>query len=161
MYRDIHTYCYSACVVCKTCSVVADIPGLVPGAHLNKGLGISFLRHVERCKCLVYVLDVSSSEHDLLSQLNTLQNELNCYQSGMSQHARLIVANKMDVLERVRDEKLSSLAEETELDVLPVSAMLGWNIDILMKTLASYSQNSLNKNSSIVQNSSMTLVKIF
>ena len=117
-------------------SAVADIPGLVPGAHLNKGLGISFLRHVERCKSLMYILDASSSEQDLLTQLHILQNELDCYQPGMSQRAQLIVANKMDVLERADGEGLSSLAKATQLAVLPVSALHGWNIDILLKTLA-------------------------
>ena len=57
-------------------SVVADIPGLVPGAHLNKGLGISFLRHVERCMSLMYILDATSSDPDLCTQLHTLHTEL-------------------------------------------------------------------------------------
>ena len=123
------------------CPSVADIPGLVPGAHLNKGLGISFLRHVERCKSLVYVLDASSTEHYLATQLRTLQTELDCYQPGMSRNAQLIVANKMDVLERVRDENLSSLAEAAQLAVLPVSALRGWNIDILLKSLTNDNYN--------------------
>ena len=119
-------------------SIVADIPGLVPGAHLNKGLGISFLRHVERCTSLIYVLDASSSEPDLSTQLHTLHNELECYQKGMSDRVRFILANKMDVLEEVHDNKaLSALVKETSLAVLPVSALYNWNIDILFKTLTS------------------------
>ncbi|CAI8044365.1 GTPase Obg [Geodia barretti] len=120
---------------------VADIPGLVPGAHLNKGLGLSFLRHVERCKSLVYILDVSSSEHDMVTQLRILQNELDCYQPGMNQCARLVVANKMDVLDRVGNESMSSLARVTRLPVLPVSALHGWNIDVLMKALTTDNQS--------------------
>ena len=84
---------------------MADIPGLVPGAHLNKGLEISFLRHVECCTSLFYVLDASSSDPDIGTQLYTLQNELNCYQAGMSDRVRLIVANKMDAVEGVHSDE--------------------------------------------------------
>ena len=120
----------------RFCIAVADIPGLVPGAHLNKGLGISFLRHVERCTSLLYVLDASSSDPDIGTQLQTLQNELNCYQAGMSDRVRLIVANKMDAVEGVHsDETLHSLVKSAKLAVLPVSALHNWNTDILVQTL--------------------------
>lgn len=116
-------------------SAVADIPGLVPGAHLNKGLGISFLRHVERCTSLLYVLDASSSDPDLCTQLHTLQNELNCYQAGLCRRARLIVANKMDDVEGAHDMTLSTLLNSTQLSVLPVSALHHWNIDVFLESL--------------------------
>ena len=119
-------------------STVADIPGLVPGAHMNKGLGLSFLKHVERCTSLLYVLDVSSSDPDLCSQLHTLQNELNCYQDGLSHRARLIVANKMDAVEEVYNENLSSLLRSSQIPVLPVSALHHWNIDVLTKSLTQH-----------------------
>ena len=116
-------------------STVADIPGLVPGAHMNKGLGLSFLKHVERCTSLLYVLDASCSDPDLCSQLHTLQNELNCYQGSLSNRARLIVANKMDAVEEIQNENLSSLLRSTQIPVLPVSALHHWNTDVLMKSL--------------------------
>ena len=119
-------------------SVVADIPGLVPGAHLNKGLGISFLRHVERCTSLMYILDATSSDPDLCTQLHTLHTELECYQRGMSDRVQFIVANKMDNLERAYDDKgLGELVKKTSLAVLPVSALYHWNIDVLLNTLTS------------------------
>ena len=96
---------------------------------------------MERCKSLVYILDVSSSEHDMVTQLRILQNELDCYQPGMNQRARLVVANKMDVLDRVENERMSSLARVTQLPVLPVSALHGWNIDVLMKALTTDNQS--------------------
>jgi GTP-binding protein len=116
-------------------STVADIPGLVPGAHLNKGLGLSFLKYVECCISLLYVLDVSCSDPDLCSQLHILQNEMNCYQDGLSRRARLIVANKMDAVEAVHNENLSSLLRSTQIPVLPVSALHHWNIDVLTESL--------------------------
>uniref|UniRef100_A0A0B6ZNW2 OBG-type G domain-containing protein n=1 Tax=Arion vulgaris TaxID=1028688 RepID=A0A0B6ZNW2_9EUPU len=74
---------------------VADIPGLIPGAHLNKGLGISFLRHIERCLCLIYVIDLSI-EHPL-EQLTHLRYELNQYQEGLADRPSLLLGNKIDV----------------------------------------------------------------
>ena len=91
----------------------------------------------------MYILDASSSEHSMLSQLHILQNELDCYEPGMSQCAQLIVANKMDALDGAQSDNLNSLTAATELAVLPVSALLGWNIDILLKTLTINFDNSL------------------
>lgn len=122
-------------------STVADIPGLVPGAHLNKGLGISFLRHVERCTSLLYVLDASSRDPDLCTQLHVLENELNCYQEGLCCRIRLIVTNKMDVVEGPHNETLSALLKSTQLPVLPVSALHLWNIDVLLESLLSDYKN--------------------
>lgn len=120
-----------------TWPAVADIPGLIPGAHLDKGLGHAFLRHVERCKSLLYILDASSSDPDMCSQLQTLQTELTCYKADLCQHASLIVANKMDVM-REHEGVLDPLLQSAHLPVLPVSALYQWNTDILIDILASY-----------------------
>ncbi|CAL1537560.1 unnamed protein product [Lymnaea stagnalis] len=74
---------------------VADIPGLIPGAHQNKGLGISFLRHIERCLCLIYVIDLSIECP--LEQLNHLKYELDQYQPGLSLRPNLLIGNKIDL----------------------------------------------------------------
>ncbi|BFZ12987.1 hypothetical protein BsWGS_16026 [Bradybaena similaris] len=74
---------------------VADIPGLIPGAHMNKGLGISFLRHIERCLCLVYVIDLSIDYP--WEQLTHLRYELNQYQNGLADRPSLLLGNKIDV----------------------------------------------------------------
>ncbi|KAH9490362.1 GTPase of the mitochondrial inner membrane that associates with the large ribosomal subunit [Bulinus truncatus] len=86
---------------------VADIPGLIPGAHMNKGLGISFLRHIERCLCLVYVIDLSTEQP--LEQLNSLRFELNQYQPGLADRPNILIGNKVDVPGSV--EKLEHLKE--------------------------------------------------
>ncbi|GFN79232.1 GTPase obg [Plakobranchus ocellatus] len=144
---------------------VADIPGLIPGAHQNKGLGISFLRHVERCLCLVYVLDLSTgvdrSEQQRLSgglspfaQLTRLRYELEQYQAGLSHRPGLLLANKMDLpgADRKVEELKAKLQEEEgksemssrgyqPLKVLGVSAkrMLGIN-ELLHELRAVYDQ---------------------
>ncbi|WAR12340.1 MTG2-like protein [Mya arenaria] len=76
---------------------VADIPGLIEGAHKNKGLGFQFLRHLERCTCLLYVIDLSVSEP--WTQLECLKSELEKYQPGLSERPNAVIGNKMDLKE--------------------------------------------------------------
>jgi GTP-binding protein len=82
---------------------VADVPGLIPGASEGKGLGLEFLRHVERCSVLVHVIDCATAEpgRDPLSDLDTIEAELEAYDElvagGLSGRPRLIALNKVDV----------------------------------------------------------------
>ena len=81
--------------------LVADIPGLIPGAHMNKGLGHSFLRHVERCVGLVYVLDLDTETQVCtpVQQLEHLRNELRLYQPQFMDKIAAVVANKVDLMD--------------------------------------------------------------
>lgn len=108
---------------------VADIPGLIPGAHLNKGLGHSFLRHIERCLCLIYVIDLSLK--DPWQQLTHLQNELELYQSGLSKRPHAIIGNKIDLSES--KQNLQGLQERVELPVIALSAKCNTNVGALKK----------------------------
>lgn len=74
---------------------VADIPGLIEGAHSDRGLGHEFLRHIERCVCLVYVVDVS--ERECVWKLRVLKKELEMHGGGLGERMACLVANKMDV----------------------------------------------------------------
>ncbi|CAJ1084857.1 mitochondrial ribosome-associated GTPase 2 isoform X1 [Xyrichtys novacula] len=107
---------------------VADIPGIIRGAHLNRGLGISFLRHIERCRCLLFVLDLSSPEP--WTQLQHLCYELDQYEAGLSQRPQAIIANKMDLPEA--KEKLKTLKSLVTQRVIPVSALTGQNTEELI-----------------------------
>ena len=124
-----------------SCGAVADIPGLIPGAHQNKGLGHSFLRHVERCTSLLYVLDASCSDPSLAAQLRILQYELMCYKPTLLQHASFIVANKMDAVED--KEVLNPLQQTAQLPILPVSALHQWNTAVLIDILIQQKQSSM------------------
>ncbi|KAI4824116.1 hypothetical protein KUCAC02_012659 [Chaenocephalus aceratus] len=107
---------------------VADIPGIIRGAHLNRGLGISFLRHIERCRFLLYVLDLSSPEP--WTQLVHLRYELDQYEPGLSLRPQVIIANKMDLPEA--REKLQTLKSHVSQRVIPVSALTGQNTEELI-----------------------------
>lgn len=93
---------------------VADCPGLLPDASLNVGLGHSFLRHIERAKILVYVIDFSKP--DPWIQLRTLQKELSDYKSGMNGRCKIVIANKADLI--VQGEEGKRRLEELKQHVL-------------------------------------------
>uniref|UniRef100_A0A8C6UQZ5 Mitochondrial ribosome-associated GTPase 2 n=1 Tax=Neogobius melanostomus TaxID=47308 RepID=A0A8C6UQZ5_9GOBI len=107
---------------------VADIPGIISGAHLNRGLGLSFLRHIERCRFLLFVLDISSPEP--WTELEHLRYELDQYEAGLSGRPHAIVANKMDLPDST--EKLKTLRGLVKQRVIPVSALTGQNTEELI-----------------------------
>jgi GTP-binding protein len=82
-----------------TTFTVADVPGLIPGASQGKGLGLEFLRHVERCSVLVHVIDCATEEpgRDPLTDLDVIESELEQYKTSLSDRPRLVVLNKVDV----------------------------------------------------------------
>ena len=95
---------------------MADIPGLISGAHLNKGLGHAFLRHIERCRCLLYVLDISQT--DSAPVFACLREELELYKEQLSQRPGAIVANKIDMVES--EKEIQRLEETLPLPIIPV-----------------------------------------
>jgi GTP-binding protein len=103
---------------------VADVPGLIPGASQGKGLGLEFLRHVERCAALVHVLDCATLEpgRDPLSDLDAVEHELAAY-GGLADRPRLVALNKVDVPEaRELAELVRPDLEQRGLPVFEVSA---------------------------------------
>ncbi|WP_405897716.1 GTPase ObgE [Streptomyces sp. NBC_00727] len=82
----------------STVYTIADVPGLIPGASQGKGLGLEFLRHVERCSVLVHVLDTATleSDRDPVSDLDTIEEELKLY-GGLEDRPRIVVLNKIDI----------------------------------------------------------------
>lgn len=114
----------------KRMLTVADIPGLIEGAHDNRGLGHEFLRHIERTKFLVYVVDLSSPDGDLVEDLGVLRRELELHEEGLSMRKSCIVANKMDTGRSSHENLLALLRAVGDSDVIfPVSAKYKTGID--------------------------------
>ena len=106
---------------------VADLPGLIPGAHRNHGLGHDFLRHIQRCSVLVFVIDMGQEEP--WEQFEQLRYELDMYQPGLSSRPAAVLANKIDLEDS--DEKLDKLTEvinAPDLEIIPVSGRNGSNL---------------------------------
>jgi GTP-binding protein len=102
--------------------VVADIPGLIEGAHKGAGLGDRFLRHVERTKLLLHLVDVSSiSGRDAVSDYETIKRELEAYNVELASRPQFVVATKIDALDE--PERLESLRERAAQDGIPFYAI--------------------------------------
>ena len=117
--------------------VLADIPGLIEGAAEGAGLGRSFLRHIERTRMLVHVIDISGSEdRDPIEDYYTIRSELYDYSPALHALPQFIAANKMDItgaeenLERLREE----LAEE-DIPIFPISAVTNEGLEPLLDAL--------------------------
>ncbi|XP_006873457.1 PREDICTED: mitochondrial ribosome-associated GTPase 2 [Chrysochloris asiatica] len=110
---------------------VADIPGIIRGAHQNRGLGLAFLRHIERCHFLLFVLDLSVPEPWV--QFQDLKTELDKYEAGLSQRPHVIVANKIDLLEA--RARLPELQARLGQPLTPLSAVTGENLEALLLRL--------------------------
>ncbi|MFW5647955.1 MAG: GTPase ObgE [Candidatus Alkaliphilus sp. MAG34] len=114
--------------------VLADIPGLIEGAHEGAGLGHKFLRHIERTKLLLHVIDISGMEgRDPVEDFRKINEELCLYNKELAGRPQIVVANKTDILGPHDNlEKLKSALKEQEIKVFPVSAVTGWGLDELL-----------------------------
>jgi GTP-binding protein len=117
-------------------ATVADIPGLIEGAHRGVGLGHEFLRHITRCRVLIFVVDVAGSEgRNPVEDLQNLRREIDLYDSTLSSRTWFVVANKMDLPGAKKN--LKTLQERfPKLQILPTSAAKGEGIDDLKQALA-------------------------
>ncbi|XP_030555149.1 mitochondrial ribosome-associated GTPase 2 [Drosophila novamexicana] len=111
---------------------IADLPGLVPDAHRNRGLGIQFLKHAERCTLLLFVLDASSPNPWM--QYHQLMHELEKFGGSLAQRPQLVVANKMDVPASAGNfEQLQQQLRQPNL--LGISAKMGHNLAQLLSSI--------------------------
>lgn len=113
--------------------VVADIPGLIEGAHDGTGLGLEFLRHVERTKLLVHVIDVSSTGRDPVDDFLTISRELELYRTDLLIKPQMVAASKMDALDDpARVERLREFCDARGLEMFEISAVSGFGINELV-----------------------------
>jgi GTPase len=110
--------------------VVADIPGLIEGAHEGTGLGLEFLRHIERTKVLLHVIDVSSTGRDTVDDFLTISRELELYKSDLLSKPQVVAASKMDALDdKARVESLREFCQARGLELFEISSVTGLGIN--------------------------------
>ena len=117
--------------------VMADIPGLIEGAGEGVGLGHEFLRHVERCRMLLHVIDVSGSEgRDPIDDFNTINNELKVFSEELSERPQIVVGNKCDLTDDDRVAELKAYFEENGYKFFPIMAPISEGTDELINFVA-------------------------
>ncbi|XP_076380105.1 mitochondrial ribosome-associated GTPase 2 isoform X4 [Megalopta genalis] len=110
---------------------VADLPGLISDSHKNRGLGIQFLKHIERCKTLLFILDVTSDKPWI--DFETLKYEISQFNVKLNERSILIAANKIDLPKA--KENFEILTKKVNLPIIPISAKMGTNISTLLKEI--------------------------
>lgn len=126
--------------------VIADIPGIIEGASEGVGLGHEFLRHIERTKVIIHIVDAASVEgRDPIVDINTINNELEQYNPDLLKRPQVIAANKIDALyEQENDDAIILLKEEFEpkgIRVFPISAVSGKGVKELLYAVSEMLQN--------------------
>jgi len=118
--------------------VVADIPGLIEGAHTGSGLGTQFLRHIERTRLLVHLVDVSDSSGraDVVKDVEVIRGELASFGAGLEDKPTLMVASKIDVANPEKLKKLKQWVTRKKLKLYPISAVTGEGIEKLKYAMA-------------------------
>jgi len=116
--------------------IIADIPGLIAGAHQGAGLGYRFLKHIERTKIILHILDASKPINEILADQKTIEDELAKFNESLLSRRKLILLNKVDLLENADQlEKIGKIFTKKSIAVLAISALTGSGIDTLKEYL--------------------------
>ena len=116
---------------------LADIPGLIEGAHIGVGLGMKFLKHIERCKTLLHLIDVS--EENLVRNYKQIRNELKKYSNELVKKDELIVFNKVDLIDNDSlNKKIKEFERKVKRKVLSISTLDKKLISVIKSKLLKY-----------------------
>ena len=116
---------------------IADIPGLVEGAHKGTGLGIQFLKHIERCKSLLHLIDITNS--DLKKSYKQIKNELKNYSSKLAKKKELVVLNKADLINEKEIKKIiKDFSKNTKSEIVTLSTLKKSSVSKIKAKLISY-----------------------
>ena len=114
--------------------VIADIPGLIQGAHQGAGLGDRFLGHVERCYTLLHIID--GTEEDIATNWQTVRDELKAYGNGLEEKNEIVVINKIDAMsEKEIEDKCRVLEKAGAKEILLISSVAGKGIDKVLRRI--------------------------
>ena len=117
--------------------VMADIPGLIEGAGEGVGLGHEFLRHVERCRMLVHIIDISGSEgRDPIEDFDKINHELEVFSPELSERPQIVVGNKCDLTSEEEVERITAYFEEKGYKFFPIMAAIAEGTDELINFVA-------------------------
>ncbi len=117
--------------------VLADLPGLIEGAHSGEGLGHQFLRHIDRCRLLINVVDASGFEgRDPIEDIEKINNELELYSPELASRPRIIAANKIDMMSDETKEKLIEFANKQGCEIVFIAAAIAHGTDELCELIA-------------------------
>jgi GTPase len=116
--------------------VIADLPGLIAGAAQGAGLGIQFLRHVERCRILLHLVDLAAFEGDAADDLETVERELAAFDPSLMARVRLVVGTKLDSARDERRRQLAAAADARALPHFEISSATGAGIERLVRAIA-------------------------
>ncbi len=132
--------------------IIADIPGLIEGAHGGAGLGHKFLRHIERTRILLHLIDCSGLAGDPLDQYRVLENELHLYNEELTNRHRLVLLNKIDLLESAEMiEELVDLFSSKGIEVMAISAGTGQGLDLLKDKIADLLEEDVVEEDGVVE----------
>ena len=116
---------------------LADIPGLIEGAHKGTGLGIKFLKHIERCKTLLHLIDIT--ENDLFVSYNQVRKELSKYSKDLAKKKEIVVLNKIDLVEEEEKvEKIKKLNSKLKKNIFVMSTMDKKSVSDIKSKLVNY-----------------------
>ena len=116
--------------------MVADIPGLIEGASKGIGLGYDFLRHIDRCRMLVHVVDVSGLEgRDPIEDFKVISNELKSFSEDLAKRPVIVVGNKTDIADKEKEDEFKTYIENLGFEYFSISAVTRTGIDILLNNI--------------------------
>ncbi|KAJ8673378.1 hypothetical protein QAD02_004640 [Eretmocerus hayati] len=110
---------------------VADLPGLIPDSHKNKGLGITFLKHAERCAGLMFIIDITQDEP--WTHLEALEFEISQFNENLLERPKIVIANKIDLPQA--NDNLELMKKHVDIPIIPISAKMGLNISALLREI--------------------------
>jgi GTP-binding protein len=138
---------------------VADIPGLIEGAHEGAGLGVGFLQHIRRTRVLVHVIDTTSEEP--LSDLNVVREELRAFGHGLVQKPWLVAVNKVDLPGgRERAAALGAALSEMRVEAHAVSALTGEGVEELLDALFACVRKEREREAAVVENAPEAVLRV-
>jgi GTP-binding protein len=115
--------------------VIADVPGLIEGAHKGVGLGTRFLKHVERTKLLLHLVDVSFTASDPIESIKVINNELSCFSKDVAQKPMLYILNKIDTADPEVRLTVKQYLETKKIGHIEISAVTGEGVELVLRKI--------------------------